>query len=178
MWGHGQCWLLPVTVGDNTQGVPSPWEEVHPSFWCPEFLLGLNPILSAWLTPSVQPLPEVRLMPLVSNPSRGQNWSYMAPKPQHEAHCLNEQCQDPQGKQRQFYEAEYSRCLEITSQRFCGQKPDISLDKVNSSLDRGDRNCQKMERSGWTGGTGNSKGFLFSTSDITVNWILIKVEKL
>lgn len=52
----------------------------------------------------------------------------------------------------------------------CAPKTGISLDKVNSSLDRGDRNCQNTERPGWMGGSGNRKRFLFlfSTLDITV----------
>ena len=62
------CYPLLTTLCDSKlRGLPS--REAHSSFWCPELLLVLSLRLPMWLTFHLQPLLEVRLIPLVSCPS-------------------------------------------------------------------------------------------------------------
>lgn len=55
-----------------------PTRDTYPNCWCPKFLLGPTHRLPLWLTFHLQPLLEVRLIPLVSISSGGQNWYSVA----------------------------------------------------------------------------------------------------
>lgn len=56
-WHHRQCYRLPTTVCGSMRGMTGQGSSL--SFWCPEFLLRPNYILSAWLIFSLQTFPEV-----------------------------------------------------------------------------------------------------------------------
>lgn len=56
-------------------------------FQCPEFLLGLYHIVPAWLTFSLKPLLEVRLISFVISSSGSWNWYVEAQSPHHKSHC-------------------------------------------------------------------------------------------
>lgn len=104
---HGWCSSPVLCV--IVHRVLSAWEG-QLTLLCPEFLLGLNHTLPAWLTFSLQ----LYMIPVVPAPLR-QNWYSVALNP----HCRSYlDCPWPKlsGKQRHLCQAEHSRGSGMTAQ--------------------------------------------------------------
>lgn len=71
--------LLAMLRDKMYRGLPT--RDTRPNFWCPEFLLGLSYRLPMWLTFHLQPLLEVRLVPVASSSPGGRKWYGMAQTP-------------------------------------------------------------------------------------------------